>query len=235
MATTEALALPPEMLVTVERFAVYRCFSDSGELLYIGYSGELGKRLAAHAQKLWFTQVRGITLEWYTDELDARNAERRAIHVEHPKYNQVHRNVPRLAPLPSSPQPRRKAAPARRAALPMLEQARNLLAADPSLREPRMGGELARRLGVSGATGRRLLARLAAGEHENGRRQPQDIAAVPEGGSPRDQALSVYLADPTISGAQLGPAVGMSKRWGQDRMKEFKTSVVGGEAAPSDS
>ena len=33
---------------------------------------------------------------------------------------------------------------------------------DPSLRGPRMGGELARRIGVSGATGRRLHARLTA-------------------------------------------------------------------------
>lgn len=38
------------------------------------------------------------------------------------------------------------------------------LAADPSLKEPRMGGELARRLGVSPATGRRLHARLTAQE-----------------------------------------------------------------------
>jgi hypothetical protein len=39
-------------------------------------------------------------------------------------------------------------------------RALNLLTAEPALREPRMGAELARRLGVSDATGRRLHARL---------------------------------------------------------------------------
>lgn len=37
---------------------------------------------------------------------------------------------------------------------------------DPSLRGPRMGGELARRLGVSAATGRRLHAKLTAQEQQ---------------------------------------------------------------------
>ena len=66
---------------------VYRCYTDQGQLLYVGETGDLGKRLADHAKKLWFVQVRGITLEWYADELDALKAERRAIHVEHPKYS----------------------------------------------------------------------------------------------------------------------------------------------------
>ena len=84
---TPPVAIPPDLMGNVERYAVYRCFSDAGELLYVGETGELGKRLAAHAQKAWFLQVRGITLEWHIDELDALNAERRAIHVEHPRYN----------------------------------------------------------------------------------------------------------------------------------------------------
>lgn len=41
-------------------------------------------------------------------------------------------------------------------------RALNLLVADPELRKQRMGGELARRLGVSPATGRRLHAKLSA-------------------------------------------------------------------------
>src|SRR5215469_10758085 len=88
-----ALALSPELLINTERHAVYRCYSDHGELLYVGTTGQLGKRLAAHAQKVWFLQVRGITLEWYLDEFEAGAAERRAIHVEHPKYNVVHKNT----------------------------------------------------------------------------------------------------------------------------------------------
>lgn len=96
--TRDALALPTELLGHAQRYAVYRCYSDSGELLYIGESGALGKRLASHAEKVWFQQVRGITLEWYADELDALNAERRAIHVEHPKYNIQHRDAKTLRP-----------------------------------------------------------------------------------------------------------------------------------------
>ena len=88
------VAIPPDLMGNVERYAVYRCYSDAGELLYVGESGELGKRLAAHAQKAWFLQVRGITLEWHVDELDALNAERRAIHVEQPKYNIQGRSAP---------------------------------------------------------------------------------------------------------------------------------------------
>jgi len=91
--TEESLALPIELLGSIERYAVYRCYSDSGQLLYVGETGDLGKRLADHASKLWFVQVRGITLEWYADELEALKAERRAIHVEHPKHNKVHRQT----------------------------------------------------------------------------------------------------------------------------------------------
>jgi len=99
----EKLALPIELLGSVERYAVYRCYTDQGQLLYVGETGDLGKRLADHAKKLWFVQVRGITLEWYADELDALKAERRAIHVEHPKYNVQHRETKTLASVPRRP------------------------------------------------------------------------------------------------------------------------------------
>jgi hypothetical protein len=163
MAINGGMAVPPELAVNVERYAVYRCYADGGQLLYVGETGELGTRFASHAQKLWFTQVRGITLEWYADELDALNAERRAIHVEHPKYNVVHRNAATPAPRPPRSQRGQSAprAPARVEVLPLLERARRLLDEDPGLRQPRMGGELARRLGVSAATGRRLIAKAA--------------------------------------------------------------------------
>ena len=55
----KSMAVPPELMGNVERYAVYRCFSDQGELLYIGETGDLGKRFADHAKKLWFVQVRG--------------------------------------------------------------------------------------------------------------------------------------------------------------------------------
>jgi hypothetical protein len=113
MAINGGLAVSPELAVNVERYAVYRCYGDDGQLLYVGETGELGTRFASHAQKLWFTQVRGITLEWYIDELDALNAERRAIHVEHPKYNVVHRHA--ATPAPQVPRPQRRQRPAQTA------------------------------------------------------------------------------------------------------------------------
>ena len=89
---SEDAVVPLELLGNSEGYAVYRLYSGDGQLLYVGFTGQLNFRFGDHAKKFWFTQVRGITLEWYVDELDARNAERRAIHVEHPKYNIQHRN-----------------------------------------------------------------------------------------------------------------------------------------------
>ncbi|HMH94009.1 MAG TPA: hypothetical protein VK586_23385 [Streptosporangiaceae bacterium] len=155
MAINGGLAVPPELAVSVERYAVYRCYGDDGQLLYVGETGELGTRLASHAQKLWFTQVRGITLEWYVDELDALNAERRAIHVEHPKYNVIHRNSAAM-PAPSPPRPpmpvpvrrapiKRGARKARVSPEDAREAADAILAAEPGI----TGAELARRVGMS--------------------------------------------------------------------------------------
>jgi predicted GIY-YIG superfamily endonuclease len=150
--TEDTLALPIELLGSIERYAVYRCYSNSGQLLYVGETGDLGTRLADHAKKLWFVQVRGITLEWYADELEALKAERRAIHVEHPKYNKQHNGNARA--LPATPRPPKR----QRTATQTAEQrAQAVWASDPNI----SGAELARRIGVSESHGRRLRAQLA--------------------------------------------------------------------------
>jgi len=150
--TEESLALPIELLGSIERYAVYRCYSDSGQLLYVGETGDLGTRLADHAKKPWFVQVRGITLESYADELDALKAERRAIHVEHPKYNKQHNGTARTLAAPRQPAKRR------RVVTQTAEQrAQVVWASDPNV----SGAELARRIGVSESHGRRLRAQLA--------------------------------------------------------------------------
>lgn len=88
-----------EMASAADAQAVYRCFSGDGQLLYIGTTGNLGRRLAEHAQKIWFLEACGITLEWYPDEASAQMAERRYIQIEHPKYNVVYRDAgPDLMP-----------------------------------------------------------------------------------------------------------------------------------------
>lgn len=157
--TALSIAIPPELLGNVERYAVYRCFSDQGELLYIGETGDLGKRFADHAKKLWFVQVRGITLEWYADELDALNAERRAIHVEHPKYNVVHRNSASIQP--KKPQARRKT-PAPTVVTRSWEETREtvleLMRNEPGI----TASEVGRRLGKTDARGRQIVRRIVA-------------------------------------------------------------------------
>jgi len=152
MAISDNLSVPPELMADVERYAVYRCYSDAGQLLYVGVTGRVGRRLGDHIQKAWFSQVRGMTFEWHLDELDALNAERRAIHVEHPKYNVVHRNA--AVTLPAAPVrqpgPARRAASkkARRKASPTPKEARAeadaILAAEPGI----TGAELGKRVGM---------------------------------------------------------------------------------------
>lgn len=106
---TDAAQPPPAF--DADSQAVYRCFSEGGQLLYVGTTGNLGRRLAEHAQKIWFLEVRGITLEWFPDEVRALASERRAIFVERPKYNLAHKNVPlRAVPLPPHRPPKRAAA-----------------------------------------------------------------------------------------------------------------------------
>lgn len=104
----DSAVLPPELLLRVNGYAVYRCYSEQGDLLYVGSTGQLGRRFGAHMEKAWFLQVRGITLEWYRDEVDALNAERLAIHVEHPKYNIVHRTNAGALPRPKPRTQQRK-------------------------------------------------------------------------------------------------------------------------------
>jgi hypothetical protein len=84
---------------SAESQAVYRFFSEEGQLLYIGRTGRLGSRLSEHGQKIWFPDVYGITLEWYSTEQQACAAEEQHIHIERPKYNIVHANTgPDLRP-----------------------------------------------------------------------------------------------------------------------------------------
>jgi predicted GIY-YIG superfamily endonuclease len=167
MAINGGLAVPPELAVNVERYAVYRCYADDGQLLYVGETGELGTRFASHAQKLWFTQVRGITLEWYADELDALNAERRAIHIEHPKYNIAHRNTAVMR-RPAAGRRKARRAPAKVAARPVEElraQARTILYGEPGI----SGAQLAERLGMSERWGQLRKKEFGGHVSEDGR------------------------------------------------------------------
>jgi hypothetical protein len=84
--------------------AVYRMFDSQGHLLYIGVTGDLGKRLGQHLDRRWFPLVERITLEWFASRAAALVAERRAICAEHPRYN-----LDRTPPKKEAPKVRRAA------------------------------------------------------------------------------------------------------------------------------
>jgi hypothetical protein len=91
--------------------ALYRMFDEHGHLLYIGITGDLGKRLGQHSFKRWFPLVQRITLEWLPNRAAALVAERRAISAERPRYNlavlQPPKEPPKKArrPVPRKPEP----------------------------------------------------------------------------------------------------------------------------------
>lgn len=67
---------------------VYRFFDASGDLLYIGSSGNFARRLAQHrAARPWWHEVATHTLEQHPTRRAAEAAERAAIFTERPRYN----------------------------------------------------------------------------------------------------------------------------------------------------
>lgn len=76
---------------------LYRFFSKTGQLLYVGITMNPPERFKAHRQeKAWWGQVAGITCESYDNRSDLMAAERRAIQVERPKHNVVHNRSQKL-------------------------------------------------------------------------------------------------------------------------------------------
>lgn len=79
---------------------LYR-FYKGKELLYIGISGRMRERVKAHAEHAsWFDASDRVTIEHYSNRLEALDAERAAIKAEHPKYNVVHNLRPTGVTLP---------------------------------------------------------------------------------------------------------------------------------------
>lgn len=70
---------------------LYRFFSSTGQLLYIGITMNPPNRFKAHqSDKNWWTLVAGITVENYSSRAELAAAEKRAISVERPAYNKTH-------------------------------------------------------------------------------------------------------------------------------------------------
>lgn len=73
------------------RTALYRHRDKNGTLLYVGISLSVAARLAQHASTShWFAEVAQVDVEYFPTREAALSAERRAIHSEHPRCNQVH-------------------------------------------------------------------------------------------------------------------------------------------------
>lgn len=145
----EALAA---LLASGSRYAVCRCYSDGGALLYIGVADQPGFWFALHALQPWFIQVRGISLEWHADQSEAKDAAQRAIHVEHPKYNMPRWSTDRpdttqLArrPAPAPPRFARDVPPEQRVLI-LISQAH---AAEMQAQRPLSAREMQKELGVS--------------------------------------------------------------------------------------
>lgn len=74
---------------------MYRLFSDTRELLYVGSTTDLRTRIDAHGRdQSWWAEVADCSVEFHptADAMDV--AEQTAIRDEHPRYNVVIRQVP---------------------------------------------------------------------------------------------------------------------------------------------
>jgi hypothetical protein len=70
---------------------LYRFYAKDGQLLYVGVTMNPPDRFKDHRhQKEWWPMVSGITMETYDSRAAVLDAERRAIKIEHPKYNVQH-------------------------------------------------------------------------------------------------------------------------------------------------
>lgn len=67
---------------------VYELRSDAGELLYVGYSRWLKRRITTHRrEKSWWPEVAEVASEAFTTEEEARLREKELWAGERPKYN----------------------------------------------------------------------------------------------------------------------------------------------------
>lgn len=67
---------------------VYRCYDETGRLIYVGSSANLFGRLTQHRRTSWWaSQVVRVTAKVYPNGTVAREHERQAIRTENPRWN----------------------------------------------------------------------------------------------------------------------------------------------------
>ncbi|WP_445520478.1 GIY-YIG nuclease family protein [Streptomyces sp. NEAU-174] len=73
------------------RTALYRIRNADGELLYVGISAKPPQRWGQHAaDKDWWPEVAGLSIEWFDSKTEALAMEARAIRTERPRHNIQH-------------------------------------------------------------------------------------------------------------------------------------------------
>jgi predicted GIY-YIG superfamily endonuclease len=79
----------------MSRCSLYRHFSETGDLLYIGVSLSTLVRLGQHAKHSgWFASIARVEVEHFDNREAALAAERAAIENEAPLHNKHHKRVP---------------------------------------------------------------------------------------------------------------------------------------------
>lgn len=74
-----------------QRTVLYRFYGARDVLLYVGVTGQPGRRWDEHVKNTpWWRKVRRQTAEWFDSREAAGEAERKAIETEQPAYNVVH-------------------------------------------------------------------------------------------------------------------------------------------------
>lgn len=82
-----------------ESTTLYRIFDSENHLLYVGISGNLGRRMSQHSKdKWWWKSADHITVEHFRWRADAEEAEVYAIRTEYPAYNIKHAWEPVVRP-----------------------------------------------------------------------------------------------------------------------------------------
>lgn len=75
--------------------ALYRLYTEGGDLLYIGIAVDPGRRYTQHrAGKPWGRDIASMDVAWFPYRGLAVDAERDAIQTEHPRYNIIHNGKP---------------------------------------------------------------------------------------------------------------------------------------------
>jgi len=77
----------------IDHTTLYRFFDSAGRLLYVGISGNPGRRFHQHSgEKPWWADVDRSTMEHFATRAEAEAAEVAAIKTERPLHNVVHNN-----------------------------------------------------------------------------------------------------------------------------------------------